>query len=487
MSTTDPLSYLLQVRRRPFDKDSFISNVCQNKYVLVIGSEVILDKEKYEADNGDIQQYILNRLNQALGRDMNPYPNLNALVSSRPEYSTPDDISGADLIRNLLIPPTDSEEDNTENGSYITVDDLSPELIGLLGTRLFRFVMTTSIDSNVEFIMRSIWKEQLRVVNFADKADWKTFQKEIEETLDGSVKTQTVYNYTRPTLIYVFGKVSRDPYGRFMKTENDAIEFIDLWMNRNNDPFTAIIKDKRILALGCKFDDWYFRFFWFILKRDFTKLGEGEVALSFDSGNPEDQKLKHYLERKHVYIHDDARKFMQLICNMLTPDENNPDSRAFHEIIKSKRGIGEVFLSYCSQDFILASQIFFRLTNLGYSVWFDNEKLCGGNYESDIRQAIHKARVVITLLTPNIQEDLENGITTRFYQKEWRMATETGAERIIPLAADGYSLRGAYHSRKKGDATVLATYEEIIGSPIDGIDLMTESFDKLVNAINKKK
>lgn len=487
MSITKPFRSILQVRRQSFEKGSFISNVCNNKYVLVIGSEVILDKEKHAADNGDIQQYILSRLNEALGRDENPYPNLNALVAARPAVSTDEEASGADLIRNLLIPSTDSEEDDTgDEGSYITVNDLSPELISLLDTRLFRFVMTTSIDNNVEFIMRSIWKEQLRVVNFADQDDWKKFQKEIEETLDRTDYTHTTYKYTTPTLIYVFGKVTNDHSKNFMKTENDAIEFIDRWMNRH-DPFTVLIKEKRMLALGCKFDDWYFRFFWFILKRDFNKLGDGEVAFSLDSEKPEDQKLKHYLERKHVFIHDDARKFMQSISNMLNPDNNNPDSRAFHEIIKSKRGEGEIFLSYCSQDFILASQIFFRLTNLGYSVWFDNEKLCGGNYEVDIRQAIHKAKVVITLLTPTIQKDLENGVLTRFYQKEWRMASEIGNERIIPLAADGYSLRGSYHSRQEGDTTILETYEEIIGRPISGIDLMTDGFDKLVNVINNKK
>lgn len=487
MSITKPLRSILQVRRQSFEKGSFISNVCNNKYVLVIGSEVILDKERHAADNGDIQQYILNRLNEALGREENPYPTLNALVAGRPSISTYEEASGADLIRNLLIPDSDNEEDNTENNCYITIYDLSPELIGLLDTRLFRFVMTTSIDNNVEFIMRSIWKEQLRVVNFADKADWTKFQQEIEETLDRSVKTETVYNYTTPTLIYVFGKVTNDHFKNFLKTENDAIEFIDRWMNRHDDPFTVLIKNKRMLALGCKFDDWYFRFFWYILKRDFDKLGDGEVAFSLDSEKPEDQKLKNYLERKHVYIHDDARKFMQSICNMLNPDENDPDSRAFHEIIKSKRGDGEIFLSYCSQDFILASQIFFRLTSLGYSVWFDNEKLCGGNYEADIRQAIHKAKVVITLLTPTIQEDLEKGVTDRFYQKEWRMASEVSSERIIPLAVDGYNLRGLYHSRKEGDTTIQETYEEIIGSPINGIDLMTDSFDKLLNVINNKK
>jgi hypothetical protein len=454
---------VLRLRQAPFSIESFIKNVCNDKYVLVIGNEVILNKEEFDEVNGDIQAYVLHVLNGELERD---FHSLNELVASRPAVSTTDDPSGADLIRSVLLP-------NEEGHSLITEEDLSPELVSLLKTRLFRFVMTTTVDGNVEKIMRGIWKKDLRVANIADQDDWKRFQIEIGETVDRSDYERTVYKYDKPTLIYIFGKASWDRSQNFMKTENDAIEFIERWMNRQ-EPIINMLKERRVLALGCKFEDWYFRFFWYILKRDFGRLGEGEVALSLDDTNPDEKNLHRYLERKHIQVHTDARSFMRKVCDVLTPESHSPDSEKFHDLIKSSRGDGEIFLSYCGRDFILASKVFFQLAKLGYNVWFDNEKLCGGDYEADIRQAINQARVVITLLTPPVAEDLKNGETDRFYNKEWRLASQAGFGHIIPLAADGYSLRAPYHQE----------YERIIGGHIDGVDLMREDFSQLRKMID---
>jgi len=464
MSNTDIISSLLKARQQSFDYGQFVGNVCNNKYVLVLGSEVLLDKSIHADVDGDMHKYILNRINGVLERENNPYPSLNAMVESRPLVSTGYDPSGADLIRAVL------EQDK---------DDLiiSPELVSLLETRLFRFVMTTSFDGMVETVMKQIWGEgRLRVVNIADQSDWKKFQMEVGETRDTTDCSRTTYQYDRPTLIYIFGKASDDRSSNFMKTENDAIRFIELWMNRN-EPIIALMREKRMLALGCRFNDWYFRFFWYILKRDFGKLDAGEVVLSHTNGKPDDQALIAYLKDKNIFIDSDARQFMQNVCDMLNPEKHDQLSKDFYNIIKSKRGDGYIFLSYCSRDFILASRIFFNLIDQGYNVWFDNENLCGGDYEVEIRKAIHGASVVLTLLTPDVMEDLTKGETDHFYCKEWRLASETGCERIIPVAADGYSLRGNYHTK----------YESIIGGHLDGIDLMTDGFAQLKKMIDNVK
>lgn len=465
MSATKPGRHVFKSRQAPFSIGTFISNVCNNRYVLVIGDEVILDKDEFADVNGNLQSFVLRELNLWLGRD---FPSLSELVASRPLHSTNEDPSGTDLIREFYLAEG--------HDAYIAQDDLSPELVDLLQTRLFRFVMTTSVAPQIERLMRDIWKEELRVVNIADQADWKRFQQEIADTIDRGIYSETVYRYNRPTLVYIFGKVTSDTAQDFLKTENDAIRFIELWMNRQ-EPIIKLMKDRRVLALGCKFKDWYFRFFWYILKRDFNRLGEGEVALSLDDGDPDEKNLHRFLDRKQIRLHTDARGFMRSVCDMLNPEKHSPDSEAFHELLKSKRGDGEVFLSYCHQDFILASRIFFQLTEQGYSVWFDNEKLCGGGYEAEIRSAIDRARVVITLLTPNIVDDLAAGVPDRFYVKEWRWASQTGCSHIIPLAADGYDLGASYHK----------TYEQVIRGEMDGVDLMKEDFSQLKKVIDHLK
>ena len=463
---------------KPFKRDSFINDVCNDRYVLVVGSEVILDKEKFSSEKGDVMQYILDTINIELGREERPYKDLNTMVASRPSETIEDEKSGTDLIYDAI--GYDAEKD-VYNG-FIDVEDMSPELDSLLRTRLFRLVMTTTFDDCLERLMEDIWGDRLRVVNIADTIDWARFLGEVKDSIDTTKPWETVYRYNRPTLIYIFGKARENM--NFVKTENDAIWFIERWM-KSEDYFMDMIKKRRILALGCKFDDWYFRFFWYILKRDLSKLGNGEVALSLSEGNEIDKNLKGFLSRKHIFHHPDARQFMRDISNMLSPESHTPESQAFHDILLSRRGSGEIFLSYCSRDFALASKLFFQLTDMGFNVWFDHEKLCGGDYNSEIKKAINQASVVITLLTDEVAKDLVKGDAAHYYNEEWKIASQPGCQRIIPLAANGYDLRATYHIKSENADQI--TYENIIKGQADGIDLMVDDIDQLAKVIEKIK
>lgn len=460
-----------------FKKDLFINDVCNDRYVLVVGSEVILDKEKFSSENGDVMQYILDTINIELGREEKPYKDLNTMVASRPPETTIEgELNGTDLIYKAI--GYDAEKDDY-NG-FIDIDDMSPELDGLLRTRLFRMVMTTTFDDCVERLMYDIWGDRLRVVNIADTIDWNRFLREVKDSIDTTKPWETVYKYNRPTLIYIFGKARENM--NFVKEEDDAIEFIERWM-KSEDCFMDMIKKRRILALGCKFDDWYFRFFWYILKRDLKKLSNGEVAISLADGNEIDKNLKGFLSRKRIFHHPDARQFMREISNMLSPEGHTPESQAFHDILLSRRGSGEIFLSYCSRDFALASKLFFQLTDMGFNVWFDHEKLCGGDYNSEIKKAINEASAIITLLTDEVAKDLTNGDITHYYNEEWRIASQAGCERIIPVAANGYDLRATYHIKNNNANQI--TYENIIKGQVDGINLMVDDLEQLAKVTEK--
>jgi len=40
-------------------------------------------------------------------------------------------------------------------------------------------------------------------------------------------------------------------------------------LDEGNKSIVPFLRKKRMLALGCKFDNWYFRFFWYIITRGF--------------------------------------------------------------------------------------------------------------------------------------------------------------------------------------------------------------------------
>lgn len=142
---------IMRSRPQRFEKEQFINEVCQNKYILIIGSEVVLDKIKFNEEEGNIDNYILSALNNSLEAD---YPTLNDLMASRPPYSTGKALSGADMLRNLVLP----ENDNGTLDYFIDLEDLAPELDALLRSQMFSFVMTTTIDNCVERLMYNIWE-----------------------------------------------------------------------------------------------------------------------------------------------------------------------------------------------------------------------------------------------------------------------------------------------------------------------------------------
>ena len=200
---------------------------------------------------------------------------------------------------------------------------------------------------------RSIWGDKLRIVNICDERSLSDFRDSLKNCREG-------VEYTEPTLIYAFGRAEKDESKMFARTDNDCIRIIERWMqlDKRRDQMLEFIQNKRLLALGCKFDDWYFRFFWYILKREIGKLGEGEVAITLDAKDRSESNLKKFLYRTRVYTHGDARLFMKDIIHTLT--STSPDS-PFRKQIISYRRKGGIFISYCSKDVLTASQLFFML------------------------------------------------------------------------------------------------------------------------------
>ena len=441
---------------RKFNSKKFIKDVLNDKYALVIGNEIILDT-KIEP-TGDVHQYFLRKVNETSNVE---YENYNEIALDINEKKNP--------IRQLI-----------ENGEVkFRAEDVSKDLMALLETRLFTTVLTTTTDGYLEAAMRKIWpgKDELRVVNIYDKETVDELQKSLKNCRRGQ-------KYNQPTLIYVFGKLDVDDLAKkYIKTDADAILLIEKWMRMDveaNNEMLEFIRSKRLLALGCKYDNWYFRFFWYVLtgvnksSEENAYDGRGEVAFSLDKADKTEGKLLQFLDRTDICILGDATSFITNITKTLTEDSEDAPFR--QQIVENRRR-GGIFISYCSKDALAASQLFFQLCEKKYDVWIDNARLYGGdNYESEIADAISAAKVVITVLSPHVAEDLKRGDTDHYYNKEWRKAQQFKDKTIIPLAINGYDWRTDYHK----------VYEGIISSPIHAIDLMdSDGFSILITSINE--
>jgi len=454
-------SRIIKTAERLFDDRAFVDGVFNDEYILVVGSGVVLDRQQFPHSGGDINQYIMDEINHDRRQEQAgfvDYKNFTDVFRGTP-------LDEVDPIYSLLT-----------DGYDYALSDMSPELTNLLRTRLFKFVLTTTIDGYVETLMRDIWGDDLRIVNISDNQSLKDFQDALEKS--------RVNKYSQPTLFYVFGKVipGRPKPRGYVETDVDAIKVIEKWlMDVDTKYIVPFLKEKRMLALGCKFDDWYFRFFWYILTRGFddtdregTKdidgnlLTSDNLATMFDPENPSDKQLRDYLMRRGVCLHDDVWSFMSHIRGLLTSTEENSP---FRQMILDKRRQGGVFISYKSCDVLAASELFCKLSREnGLNVWFDNVSLnVGDDYSQVISEAIRKARIFIPILSPSVGKELsvEGENINTFYSDEWRCASRNENLAVFPVAIGGYNLRGEENK----------VFEKIVGHQSSGVDMTKKPND----------
>lgn len=345
---------------RVFDEQAFVDGVFNDDYILVVGSGVILDREQFPHSGGDINQYIIDEINsdrRAVQTNFKEHKNFTDVFKGTRQGED-------DPIFSLLTSNVD------DGGIEYNLGDISPELTKLLRTRLFKFIATTTIDNYLETLLRDIWGEELRVVNIEDHRSITDFNSIYDDT------------YSQPTLFYIFGKArKKDGFNprHFVEIDEDAIKCIEKWMqlDEGNKSIVPFLRKKRMLALGCKFDNWYFRFFWYIITRGFgIRDRDGNpntidnLAIIFNPDDNSDKDLKDYLTGIDVCMHEDAWQFMERIYGMLT---STAIDSPFREMILSKRREGGMFISYKSCDVLTASSLFCKLARDNkLNVWFDN-------------------------------------------------------------------------------------------------------------------
>lgn len=374
------------------DVDRTFKDLCcdiyQGEYVLVLGGDVVL-KPQYA--DGNSQDYVKSEFRKANGgQEMNKWT-LSNFLKTEWEYD---------------------------------LDEISGDLVALLSTRCFRVVLTTTFDGYVEAVMRHVYGKELRVRNVYDKADTGAFFPSGE------------FAVVPPTLYYVFGKA--DSRFDYVFSENDAIKVIATrWLGENRP--TDLIKymsGKKVLAIGCKFDDWYFRVFWYCLRQNFENLA-GDVAISLQEESESDRKLAGYLERINVGNKGESKRFVHELSSLL----NDPVANVYDKFYNSLRA-GGVFISYASEDFPIVCQIYGVLVKAGVPVWFDNAELRGGDqYDKRIGNAIGQCKVFMPILSKQVKGDLTQGRWRYYKNVEWEAIRDNKQSRVVPVTLQGFDIK----------------------------------------------
>ena len=442
-----------------FNWNDFSEDCVAAKYVLVVGSQAILNKEYNLDAYGDSAKLLFNLTVEALnaeGKRDESAENFTQLGRSFQNLRK--------WVIDTMKPLDFSSEFETE---------IEPTLYKLIATKCFRVILTSAIDPYLEILMEKVWgKGNFNVINIYGKN---------KDLLDSELPSGNNINEIRPTLCYVFGKADVErPNQNFVLTENDALSTIPKWFDegRPKNLLTYINSTgMKIAAVGCKFDDWLFRFFWFILRGSIDNFRNGQVAVAF---HPEhDGNLIQYLAKEHIERFQDARKFMA---------DALPKVKEALRIDRLSRKQGEIFISYAHEDKYIAIPLFKQLAN-GYErrfkVWLDEKNLEGGaEYDKDIEQAINNCKLFLPILSSQVKSDLENHRKRYYKDTEWRIAQSRFTEsrnlgansmKVIPIVTGGYKASEAYHQQTEDcirKSTVFELSKSTIEQLINRIDFL---------------
>lgn len=426
--------------------NDFAKDCIGNQYVLVLGNEAILNLNNSSITDceGNSSKLLLKLTTADLEEQGLHIENIESWTQLYGHVSF--------LHRKVCETISSFNFNNAFN------EEIEPFLMQLLETKCFRMVLTTTVDPYIEIAMEKVWgKGGFRVKNIYGT----------NEELDLMVNEQSIgeFNEMKPTLFYVFGKADiTKPNNKFVLTDNDAMEVIRKWFSEEGPKqLIKYINEKKILAIGCKYDDWLFRFFWYILRGDINNLSSGQVAVEFNDAN-----LISYLRQQRIRLFDETRNFMKDAVAYIKQTIN---------LGNIPRQLGGIFISYAHEDKYIAIPLFYHLRELGYKVWLDEDITPNNNdYNLRITNAINQCCIFLPILSSQVKYDLEMDNHRYYIETEWNMAQRRYINeknighnahrmRVLPIIIGDYNVSSDYH-QKTPDCILNVTAFELAIHPI---------------------
>lgn len=365
-----------------------------------------------------------------------------------------------------LVYDSKYREKNKKDSVYYQVNTIlqkvefkaSLRLQRLLSIRQFPFVITTSFVPVVEQTMRTIWKDELRVMRFNNNP---------KENHD--LKNST--DLRKPTVYYMFGKVGEGAH-KYVLTDTDMLDYVSSWLSNDNKARPKVLcnelKEKYLLMLGNNYSNWLFRFIWYSMRK--SDLGHGMLA--YDTL---DDSLLNFLERAETFTKQNTSDVIDQVITRLEKKLIENEETKFNKPEENM----DVFISYSRSDSDIAEKLYETLSAHGKRVWYDKKNLTeGDNFMDEIRKAIRTTKYFVPILSDNITK--EKG-ESHVYRNEWDTAIEVaismGRTYIIPLAFKGFDFYRAAIPDK------MQQHNAIFFSAEDNIESISE---KIIHKMNEE-
>lgn len=262
--------------------------------------------------------------------------------------------------------------------------EINLEVRQLINSKLIKVVLTTTYDPLIETLMKEVWGNELLIKNFGDEMDY-----DIPENVP------LLKDDIQPMIYYLFGKATNDVTNyrnpEFVVEDDDHVKILKRWIAKEPKNLMELIRNKRVLAIGCKFEDWLFRFFWKAVIDDKNDCFKHFLAITLTS-SPSDDRLRNLFDYYKLEYPDDVNIFLHELNEMIETQRNN--------ILLEERKKGSIFISYCSANQDKALNLFYKLRSNNFNVWMDEKRLRPiQEYDKEIKDAIAKCRVFIPILS----------------------------------------------------------------------------------------
>jgi hypothetical protein len=253
----------------------------------------------------------------------------------------------------------------------------------------------------------------------------------------------------RPVLFHLMGKLSGGS-DSVVISEEDMLEFVSALHSENRVPTKLFdeLQNKHLLLLGCSFSDWLARFFLRAAKRKRLSESRNVVEFVVDDYTLRDDHLVLFLQQfsrsTRIFRSGNVIAFVKELRDRWLA--RNPQSaiRALPVAAGPQRDLpeempeGAVFVSYASEDRADVEVLKSHLDSHGVPVWFDRDKLKGGDlYEKKIEQNIKTCALFLPIISARTERRTEG-----FFRREWKLAAKRSDDMddsvpfIIPIAID---------------------------------------------------
>jgi hypothetical protein len=250
----------------------------------------------------------------------------------------------------------------------------------------------------------------------------------------------------RPVVYHLFGRLSASP--SYVISDEDLLEFICALQSEHLAPEKLFheLEHNHLLFIGSNFTNWLARLFLRMAKRQRLSDPRDVGEIMADDHTSDDERLVSFLQqvsvRTRIYL--GAERFVDELHERLAARRKPtaPAARGASPVrfLPPAREMPDnaVFVSYAREDLTAVQQIKAGLEAAGITVWFDMDRLEGGDdYDRKIQRNIARCSYFIPVVSAITQRRLEG-----YFRREWSYAIDRarnmadGALFILPVTID---------------------------------------------------